>query len=183
MNKDFLELFFSFEHLWKFSSGCLKFWKPQALSEYAHLTNSFASRCFSNYLWWRISSFLFVFFFSFLKKFLLVAQSCLTFCDPKDCRWPSSSVHGILQARMLEWVASPFSRRSSWSRDEILVSHIAGGYFTIWTMLFLQFPIHHRPGPLFCSTTNDHMREKNFKWSSALLKQVTCLMFYQFLIF
>ena len=131
MNKDFLELFFSFEHLWKFSSDCLKFWKPQAVSEYAHLTNSFASRCFSNYLWWRISSFLF-FFFSFLKKFLLVAQFCLTFCDPKDCRWPSSSVHGILQARMLEWVASPFSRRSSWSRDEILVSHIAGGFFNSW---------------------------------------------------
>ena len=113
--------------------------------------------------------------FSFLKKFLLVAQSYLTFCDPMDCSSPSSSVCGILPARMLEWVASPFSRGSSWSRDGIQVSHIAGGFFTIWTMLFLQFPFHHRPGPLCCSVTNDHMREKNFKWASALLKQVTCL--------
>ena len=39
----------------------------------------------------------------------LVAQSCPTFCDPKDCSPPSSSVHGILQARTLEWVAISFS--------------------------------------------------------------------------
>ena len=42
-----------------------------------------------------------------------VVQSCLTLCDPKDCSLPSSSVHGILQARVLEWVAISFSRRSS----------------------------------------------------------------------
>ena len=39
-----------------------------------------------------------------------VAQSCLTLCDPMDCSAPGSSVHGILQARTLEWVAIPFSR-------------------------------------------------------------------------
>ena len=38
-----------------------------------------------------------------------VAQSCLTLCDPMDCSLPSSSVHGILQARALEWVAIAFS--------------------------------------------------------------------------
>ena len=42
---------------------------------------------------------------------VLVAQSCLTLCDPMDCSLPGSSVHGILQARILEWVA--FSRGSS----------------------------------------------------------------------
>ena len=41
---------------------------------------------------------------------VLVSQSCPTLCDPMDCNLPGSSVHGILQARMLEWVAVPFSR-------------------------------------------------------------------------
>ena len=45
------------------------------------------------------------------------AQSGLTLCDPMDCSPPDSSVYGLLQARMLEWVAISYSRRSSWSRD------------------------------------------------------------------
>ena len=56
---------------------------------------------------------------------LLVAQSCLTLCDYLDCSLPGSSVHGILQARILEWVAIPFSRGSSQPRDQTEVSHIA----------------------------------------------------------
>ena len=47
----------------------------------------------------------------------LVAQSCLTHCDPMDCSPPGFSVHGILQARILEWVAMPSSRRSSPPRE------------------------------------------------------------------
>ena len=47
----------------------------------------------------------------------LVTQSCLTLCDPMDCNLPDSSVHGILQARILEWVAMPFSRGSSQPKD------------------------------------------------------------------
>ena len=46
-----------------------------------------------------------------------VAQSCPTFCDPVDCSPPCSSVHGILQARILEWVAISFSRGSSRPRS------------------------------------------------------------------
>ena len=46
-----------------------------------------------------------------------VVQSCLTLCDPMDCSPPGSSIHGILQARILEWVTIPFSRASSGSRD------------------------------------------------------------------
>ena len=42
-----------------------------------------------------------------------VTQSCLTLCDPMDCSLLGSSIHGILQARILEWVAISFSRRSS----------------------------------------------------------------------
>ena len=52
------------------------------------------------------------------------AQSCLTLCDPMGCSWPGSSVHGILQERILEWVAISFSRRSSQPRDRTLVSCI-----------------------------------------------------------
>ena len=62
----------------------------------------------------------------------LVAQSCPTFCDPIDCSPPGSSIHGILQARMQEWVATPFSRRSSWPRDWTQVSHTASGFFNDW---------------------------------------------------
>jgi len=54
-----------------------------------------------------------------------VTQSCLTFCDPMDCSLPRSSVHGILQARTLEWVAIPFSKGPSQPRDQTQVSWIA----------------------------------------------------------
>ena len=49
-----------------------------------------------------------------------------------DCNTPGTSVHGILQARILEWAAFPFSRRSSWPRAQTRVSWIAAGFFTIW---------------------------------------------------
>ena len=58
-------------------------------------------------------------------------QLCLTLCDPLACSPPASSVHGILQARILEWVVMPFSRGSSQSRDQTQVSRIAGRFFTI----------------------------------------------------
>ena len=48
--------------------------------------------------------------------------SCPTLCDPIDCILPGSSVHGILQARILEWVAVPFSRGSSQHRDQTWIS-------------------------------------------------------------
>ena len=60
-----------------------------------------------------------------------IAQLCLTLCDPMSCSLPGSSVHGILQARILEWVAIPFSRGSSQPRDGTQVSHIAGVFFTV----------------------------------------------------
>ena len=62
---------------------------------------------------------------------VLVAQSCLTLCDPMRCSSLGSSVHGILQARILEWVATPFSSGSSLLRDETQVTCIAGGFFTV----------------------------------------------------
>ena len=62
---------------------------------------------------------------------MLVTQSCPTLCDLTDYSPPGSSVHGILQARILEWVAIPFSRVSSPPRDQTQVSCIAGMFFTI----------------------------------------------------
>ena len=67
----------------------------------------------------------------FRKVKVFVAQSCSTLCDPMDCSWPASSVHGILQARILEWVDIPFSRGSSQPRDQTQVSCIAGGFLTV----------------------------------------------------
>ena len=61
---------------------------------------------------------------------VLVAQSCPALCDPMDYSPPGSSVHGILQARILEWVAMPFSRGSS-PKDRTWVSSNAGRFFTI----------------------------------------------------
>ena len=58
-------------------------------------------------------------------------QLCPILCDPRDCSPPDSSVHGILQARMLEWVAMPSSRGSSQPRDRTLISpSLAGRFFT-----------------------------------------------------
>ena len=53
---------------------------------------------------------------------VLIAQSCPTLCNPKDCSPPDSSVHGILQAKILQWVVIPFFRGSSGPRDQTWVS-------------------------------------------------------------
>ena len=76
----------------------------------------------SNHIWmWELD----------LKK-SKVAQSCPTLCNPMDYSPPGSSVHGILQTRILEWVAISFSRGSSWPRDRTQVFHIAGRRFNLW---------------------------------------------------
>ena len=79
-----------------------------------------------------------------------------SFCDPVDCSPPGSSIHGILQARILEWVAIPFSRGSSQSRDRTHVSRIAGIRFNLWAT---------REAHLFCFSTLE-------KWPS--VRDVLC---------
>ena len=61
-----------------------------------------------------------------------VAQSCPTLLDPVDCSLPGSSIHGIFQARILEWIAISFSRGSSWPRDRTQVPRIGGRRFNLW---------------------------------------------------
>ena len=68
----------------------------------------------------------------YVSSVCLVTQLCLTLCNFMDCSLPGSSVHGILQARVLEWVAMPSCRGSSQPRDQTQVSLIAGRHFTVW---------------------------------------------------
>ena len=87
--------------------------------------------CISAYLekhrnpsWWHLL------LMTSIVKWSEVTQSCLTLCDPVDCSLPGSSVHGILQTRILEWIVISFSRGSSRPKDWTWVSHIAGRCFT-----------------------------------------------------
>ena len=66
------------------------------------------------------------------KAKVLVTQSCPTLSDLMDCSPPGSSVHGISQARILEWVAISFCMGSSWPRNGTRVSCIASSLLTIW---------------------------------------------------
>ena len=87
-------------------------------------------------MWWKTCDEKWILFFSFIleskdfggkKVKVKAAQLCSTLCNPMDC-----VVHGILQARILEWVAFPFLRGSSQPRDQTQVSHIVARFFTSW---------------------------------------------------
>ena len=65
------------------------------------------------------------FWFSRLEVCAKLPQLYLTLCNPVDCTLPDSSIHGILQARILQWVAIPFSMGSSPPRDQTQVSHVS----------------------------------------------------------
>ena len=67
---------------------------------------------------------------------VLFAQLCPKLCDHMDCSLPGSSIHGILQIRILEWIDILFSRGSSWPRDCTRVSYIAGRLFIIWATIW-----------------------------------------------
>ena len=98
---------------------CLYFLEGQFgnLSNFKH--SSYSPRHFS----WRCI---------ILAAFILVAQSCPTLRNPMDYSPPGSPVHGILQARILKWVAIPFSKASFWPRDWTWFSCVAGRFFTFW---------------------------------------------------
>ena len=93
---------------------------------------------------------------SCVKVQVLVIRSCLTLCDPMDCSPPGSSVHGICQARILEWVPIPFSKGSSQPRDQTRVFCIAGRFLTVWAIhpmwLAAISTLYPHPHPLPCPT-------------------------------
>ena len=78
-------------------------------------------------VWFEYSNCLHITVNVLVKRKVEITQLCLTLCDPMDY-----TVHGILQARILEWVDFPFSRGSSKPRDQTQVSHIVNGFFTSW---------------------------------------------------
>ena len=114
----------------------------------------------------------------------MLLQSCQAHWDPVDCSPPGSSVHGILQASILEWVAISYSRRSSWPRDWICTSYVSftGSRFcstsaakpicspsvALKTILYLQVTSLLLKGKLFKSWSYDsrgrsQWRERNLR--------------------
>ena len=93
-----------------------------------------------------------------LKVKVLVTQPCPILCEPMDCSLADSSVDGILQARMLEWVAIPFSRGSSWPRNRTQDSRTVGGLCTVRATKFppppCKLPESGIPG-FFCVLCRD----------------------------
>ena len=80
-----------------------------------------------------------------LKRISVCAKSlqlCTALCDPMDCSPSDSSVHGILQARILEWIAIPFSRGSSWPRDRTHISYVS------YIGRQILYPLSHLGSPL-----------------------------------
>ena len=75
--------------------------------------------------------------------YCLVAKSCSTLCDPMDCSPPGSSVHGISQARILEWIVISFSRGSSQPRDQTLISCICKWILYHWAAIGLPYTHTH----------------------------------------
>ena len=71
-----------------------------------------------------------------------VAQSCPTLWGPMDCSLPGSSVHGIFQAIVLEWIAVSFSSGSSWPRDRTWVSCIVDRHFIVWATIMAFTNLH-----------------------------------------
>ena len=83
----------------------------------------------------------------------LAAQSCPTLCDPMDCCLPGSSALGILQARILEWVAISLSRGSSQFRNRTQVSCVVGRFFTVWAIIYVYY---------ICIHTHTHIHTHTF---------------------
>ena len=99
-----------------------------------------------------------------------VTQLCPTLCNPIDCCLPVSSVHGIFQARILEWGATSFSRGSSWPRDQIFISYIGSQilYFCATWEALEQLPsqkgYHKQMGFSF--------KEQNTNWEGKMFPVV-----------
>ena len=106
---------------------------------------------------------------------VLIAQLCVTLCDPRDCSPPGSSIHEILQARTLEWV--PFSRGSTRPRDRTRVSCIAGWFFTVWATKLLfhswrKCVLMGLAGPQGCFRAGENFKTIRSKWKWKSLSRV-----------
>ena len=126
-----------------------------------------------------------------MKVKVLLAQSCPTLCNPMDCSLPGSSVRGILQGRILEWVAIPFSRGSSRFRDQTrsptlqadpLPSELAGKpiFYHIWIYLVFLIVFCQRRKETLAMDCNPRFQAKtschHSWWSQANLSFLICKM-------
>ena len=93
-----------------------------------------------------------------------VTESCLTLCNPMDCSLPGSSVHGILQERILEWVAISYSRGSSWPKDQTHIFCIS--CIDRWILY------HYAPWEVLLHKKNTVMKHNKVK----LNKRYACLL-------
>ena len=110
---------------------------------------------------------------------VLSPQSCPVLCDPTDCSPPGSSAHGILQARILEWVASSSSRGSSWTRDWTHVSCISGIMGRFLTAEPPDKPIWMKPESWICniSASSHPVKDKLVSLSFSSPPEVTPVSF------
>ena len=102
-------------------------------TDYDCLTRWRNKNC-NNYEYFLIICYEYVYIFVCAWVHVKLLQSCLTLCNAVDLSPPGTSVHGILQARRLEWVAISFSRGSSRPRDRTHFSHIVGRRFNLWAI-------------------------------------------------
>ena len=114
-----------YRHTWK--QNCINITEPTQPSANAN------KQCSTILASCRLLTLFFPLSFLEWKVKVLVAQLCPTLCNPRDCSSPGSFVYRILQARILEWVAISFSRKSSQPRDGTQISCITGRFFTFWT--------------------------------------------------
>ena len=123
---------------------------PPLISVYAHQLPRCTGRALSIHWAWCV---------------VLSCSVIPTLRNPMDCSLPGSSVHGILQARILQWVAVPSSRGSSQPRDQTQVSRITGGFFTIWDTREAQEDWSGQPIP-----SPGDLPDPGIKWASPALQ-------------
>ena len=103
---------------------------------------------------------------------VLVARSCLTLYDPMDFSLAGSSIYGILQARIQEWVVSSFSRESSQPRDWTQVTCTAGRFFTVWAT---REALRENPRPTCNNKLNRHSHLFfQHAWEAAVTSGILC---------
>ena len=116
----------------------------------------------------------YIYIYIYIYVCMLSLFSCVQlFCDAMDCSPPGSSVHGILQARILEWVAMPSSRGSSRPRDPTHISCIPGRFLTTsttWETLLITSVLYY-----FLRKSELLSKEVHQSWTTLIVSQYLCL--------
>ena len=111
------------------------------------------------------------------KKGKIVVQSCLNLCKPVDYSLPGSSVHGILQARILEWVAISFSSGSFLLKDGTRFSCISGRFFAVWATREADWWTSQLCWWACINTNLCQYKKSTEYWLNRLVIQTKCLLF------